>query len=63
MITDAGEVSQKQTLSIPFDWNSKGSNKVCDQWVVAALKMSVTGTYEVRLRIRVESMNLNHPVN
>ena len=63
IITDTGGVSQTRTLAIPFDWNPKGGTKVCDQWVVTALKMPVNGTYEVRLRIRVESMNLNQPVN
>lgn len=63
VITDAGEVSQKRTLAIPFDWNPKGGTKVCDQWVVAALKVPVNGTFEVRLRLRVESMNLNQAVN
>jgi hypothetical protein len=63
IITDAGGVSQTRSLAIPFDWNPKGGTEVCDQWVVAALKMPVNGTYEVRWRIRVESMNLNQPVN
>ena len=63
VITDAGEVSQKMTLAIPFDWNPKGGTKVCDQWVVAVLKVPVNGTFEVRLRLEVESMNLNQAVN
>lgn len=33
--------------------------EIADQWVVAGLKMPVNGTYEVRLRLRVESIALN----
>ena len=38
--TDAGGGSER-VLGIPFDAVPKGGTEVCQQWVVAALKMPV----------------------
>ena len=59
IITDAGEVTQKRVLAIPFDANPYGGTEVCQQWVVAGLKLPVNGTYEVRLRLRCEYLALD----
>ena len=56
--TDAGGGSER-VLAIPFDAVPKGGTEVCMQWVVAALKVPVNGSYEYRLRVRSEANALD----
>lgn len=49
----------KRILAIPFDAVPKGGAKVCMQWVVAALKVPVNGSYECRIRVRSEANALD----
>lgn len=49
----------ERILAIPFDAMPKGSTEVCMQWVVAALKVPVNGTYECRIRVRSEANALD----
>ena len=56
--TDAGGGSER-IMMVLFDDVPKGGTEVCMQWVVAALKVPVNGTYECRIRVRLEANALD----
>lgn len=55
IITDAGEIVQKRTLSLAMDAAPVGGAEIMKQWICSGLKLPVNGTYEVRLRLLIES--------
>lgn len=59
IITDALSVSQKRVLPISMDATPKCGSEICKQWICFAAKLPVNGTYEVRLRGRCESGNMD----
>ncbi len=54
IITDAGEVSNIRTLPIAMDYAPKGGTEMISQWLCIGAELPVNGTFQVRLRAKVE---------
>ena len=55
IITDAGAVVLTRTLRLAMDGNPIGGTEIMQQWICSGLKLPVNGTFQVRLRVRVEN--------
>jgi len=57
IITDALNVSKRRVVHVPMDVAPKCGSEICKQWICIAAELPVNGTYEVRLRGRVDYMS------